>query len=168
MFDRFLSWGALMTVLLFSVNAEETKVEGTPFMGQKSAMDSKVDKDYVHRNVLWLVDDLDTDADTWNINNQSDNFSYAGLRFDTALEKAVTKLTIKMALHFDGGWFGKESPGVGEPLTEENLVTPIVQVTLDGESWTKVEVETNYTEALVGQKLGLRLHKPVVTPEVYF
>jgi hypothetical protein len=62
-----------------------------------------------------------------------------------------------MATFGDGGWFGVNNtgPGAGAPLTAAHLTEPILQVSTNGGvDWVSVAFTSDYTNKLIGHRIG--------------
>jgi len=99
--------------------------------------------------------------------NASVAFSYAGVRWPHAWPQPVSRVELRMATFFDGGWFGdnSEGPGNGGTLTEayfDNATAggpPTIQVTTDGLNWSTTlpgggTITSDYLAKMIGHVIG--------------
>jgi len=98
---------------------------------------------------------LATHADTATFSGTNDLDGYVGLVFSTPTTSSVSQLTLNMYLFGAGtssttnaGWFGTKNDGT-MPLGG-NLVAPVLQLTLDGTTWSTVSSTNNYVSTLTG------------------
>lgn len=129
---------------------------GTAIIGTSTVIEGGTDTPYSQQNTPQVINDTvaNTRVDTYNGGqpNAADPVSYVGIVWPTPRAVAVNRVGLVQALFRDGGWFGPNNAGPlpGGTLTAADLTAPMVQVTMDGSTWTTVPSSSNYVAMTAG------------------
>jgi hypothetical protein len=131
---------------------------GRGILGKKDSLDSGTASEVLVYNsgTAGNINDgnLDTRVDNYG---RVDPVSFVGIVWDDPVTNTIVELEVTLALFSNGGWFGVNGidPGAGGLLTEEHVVEPRVEITIDGgQSWSLVFYTSDYLSALIGTGIG--------------
>jgi Bacterial Ig domain/Bacterial TSP3 repeat len=134
---------------------------GTGLLGTKAALDSGAETALFHSGSATSITDgsLSTRVDTYNggTATAADTVSFVGISWAAPLPQPVVALNLTLATFGDGGWFGANNlaPGAGQPLTEDHLVEPRVEISTDGgATWVAASHTSDYLTAGLGHRIG--------------
>jgi len=135
----------------------EVGVLGQGLLGVKEPGAAGIETPYANSGAFANINDTDltTRVDTYG-GGQAPTASYVGILWDQPVADPVARLTLHLAVFFDGGWFGPNNagPGSGSFLSPDFLTEPEVQVSTDhGVTWTTVAHTSDYLTALDGHPL---------------
>ncbi len=176
--NTFAAFPLLPVVLLaFGLQKAEAvniATQGTGIVGVNAAVDSTLGTPYAHAGLATFVNDGGTGSvDTWNgdqATNLTAHVSYVGITFATPRTDFVGSLTLGSASFFDGGWFGPNNngPGASQPLNATFIITPVVQVTIDGgTTWSTIPSTSNYSTVMNSVVLPVAFGAPTLSTATF-
>ena len=155
-----------------SVSAVNIAGAGSGIMGVNTSINSALGTPYIQFGSLTSLNDGNTTSapiDTYN-GATTTPVSYAGIVWGSPRTDFITSFTLTGATFFDGGWFGPNNsgPGASSALAASHLITPTIQITLDGgTTWTNVGASSDYVADMTGTPTPVAFGPPSFRASVF-